>query len=88
MYYECHVTYLDNATDTLNYPGWKPSRIDGDPILGDGVKSYFTKHYSARISMDDMKNELAEVVKFLLTNNKKVLRSKIELVVYDNVIGR
>ncbi len=88
-YYECHVTieskdpiYTELQVNSL---GWKYSSIDGDPVLGKGVKCYATKQFNAT------KNKLEEVIAFVHFaadsidgETSKVLRRKVELVVYDD----
>lgn len=89
-YYECHITLKSRRADKEDLEeitNWKFSIIDGDPVLGDGVKSYLTKQYSTKL-------DLTEVTDFLLATSHlvqnlgfEVIREKIELVVYDDRKG-
>lgn len=63
---------------------WKFSCIDGDPDLGNGVKCYGT------IQRNIVKYDLEEIIqivkltaKALRDTNIKVLREKVELILYD-----
>lgn len=87
-YYECHITFT-NTTEISpdkyrTETGWIFSKIDGDPNLGTGVKSYLTKQYSARTLYTDLLREIAKAEKILLTLGAQILRDKIEAVVYDS----
>lgn len=91
-YYECHVTftsdqkYLEQAKGLAALIGWKFSKIDGDPVLGEGVKCYLTTHYNARKSVDRIKRMLNAAHNDLENHGFKVLRKKIELVIHDEII--
>lgn len=63
--------------------GWKFSKIDGDPSLGDGVKCYATMHYNERKPIDDVIREVNDLGDALEAGNIDVVRRKVELVVYD-----
>lgn len=86
-YYECHVTFKQQpGVDTkaaVQAIGWTYSAIDGDPILGDGVKAYATKHFNKSKPLQDVKDELDIAAGELRTFGAAVIRKKIELVVYD-----
>lgn len=88
-YYECHVTYLATREEFLatKVDNWKPSIIDGDPILGEGVKCYLTRHYPGAESMNILKTDMEFTARELLSRGLKVLRSKVELVVWDTKAG-
>lgn len=87
-YYECHIT-IESANQHMSEMkvmsvGWTFSAIDGDPVLGKGVKCYATKHFNST------KNSLEEVIAFvdfaaaaINDSVSKVIRRKVELVVYD-----
>lgn len=86
-YYECHITMKGNPVvlkPQVEVSGWKFSAIDGDIDLGDGVKCYATMHYPAR----NMAEEVIATVKGYAGAYKflgiDVLRSKVELVIYDS----
>tara|TARA_R110000822_G_scaffold8487_10_gene33329 strand:- start:50 stop:355 length:306 start_codon:yes stop_codon:yes gene_type:complete len=88
-YYECHVTFMANSFDnpTSMGPtgmGWKFSQIDGDPVLGAGVKSYFTRQFRESLQLDSVKAEVDQVAEVLIAEGYEVLRRKVELVVYDS----
>lgn len=89
QYYECHITMVGDSEkikkETEN-GGWKFSRIEGDPTLGDGVKCYATKHYNKKYHPEHITKALeltASQIAWL--TDAKILRTKIELVVYDNI---
>lgn len=88
-YYECHITMIGDPAKietAVEAVGWTFSRIDGDPTLGAGVKCYATKHFNLREGpvgriawmVDTLANGLET------TCEVEVLRTKVELVVYDN----
>lgn len=84
-YYECHVTFLlpsDAPTPLLT--GWAFSSIDGDPVLGKGVKSYFTRQFRDSVSLEHVIWEVEVVAGVLREMGLKVLRTKVEHVVYDS----
>lgn len=85
QYYECHITFENTdpdrtKTEILNL-GWKYSRIDGDPVMGDGVKQYATKHYPKRLGDSVVLNNVERVS--MLLSHLGVTRSKVELVLHD-----
>lgn len=89
IYYECHVTFMADPKDhsTSMGPtgmGWKFSQIDGDPVLGEGVKSYFTRQFRNSLHLDSIKAEVDQVAEVLIAEGYEVLRRKVELVVYDS----
>ena len=72
--YELHITLLE----PVELEGWKSSAIDGDPLLGDGVKYYLTTYSVSEEQGHDKINQALDVL-----HNKKVIRAKIEHIVYD-----
>ena len=86
-YYECHITMLlkPNTKIEKQHRGqWKFSQIDGDPVLGDGVKSYLTTFYPEHMTLEEIVDEMnykAESIRGIY--DAKILRTKVELVVYD-----
>lgn len=86
-YFECHVTMLGNP-DTIRPEvenrKWKFSVIDGDPVLGDGLKCYATKLFNRRNGQEAVQAELFSIAKDLTNLGFNVLRRKIELVIYDD----
>lgn len=86
QYYEAHVTmfgdreWLETVTKSLH---WKFSAIDGDPNLGDGVKLYATIQLPKRIGEEAAIKTLHTVALVLEKTGAKILRKKIELVLFD-----
>lgn len=87
-YYECHITMLGSSwhvKPAVEKIGWAFSCIDSDIDLGAGIKCYATKQFNA----DKFTKE--QVVKFVeeaadalqAASNFKIMRRKVELVVYD-----
>lgn len=94
-YYECHVTFTDpnhtNEPDDSKtwaprepkIAGWIYSRIDGDPVLGRGVKSYLTRQFKGRLPLALVVGNVEHVAAELALQGFHVLRRKVERVVYD-----
>lgn len=87
QYYECHVTFMGDE-GSIEPPshlprGWKFSRIDGDPTLGDGVKCYLTRHLPTRLVLAQVVGQLNQAARALTARGYRVLRLKVELVVHD-----
>jgi hypothetical protein len=80
-YYELHITYLGEEAAEID--GWKPSTIDGDIILGEGPKRYLTHHSSGTTPQVVLIKDMERVADDLRASGRRVLRTKIELVVYD-----
>ncbi len=87
-YFECHVTMVgDKAmiktmTEELR---WKFSAIDGDPVLGAGVKCYATMLYSAAVhTQESCVEKTINIADRLSGFGVKILRRKVELVVFDD----
>jgi hypothetical protein len=87
-YYECHITLEGDPSiikpiveDDLR---WKFSAIDGDIVLGSGVKCYATKHYNTKIPEKDIMYLLFLAAEHLEFFKIKVLRRKIEKVIFDD----
>ncbi len=86
-YYECHVAMLGNPAEIRSHVeklGWKFSAIDGDPVLGGGVKCYATMLYSKLFNQDVIVNRTKNLAKTLENLGFNVLRRKVELVVFDD----
>tara|TARA_R110002126_G_C10490983_1_gene504741 strand:+ start:4903 stop:5208 length:306 start_codon:yes stop_codon:yes gene_type:complete len=88
-YYESHVTFMapSDSDSTSMGPtgmGWIFSQIDGDPVLGAGVKSYFTRQFRESVPLESVKAEAEQVAEVLIAEGYKILRRKVELVVYDS----
>lgn len=92
-YYECHITFLmpGRQADYLEaHTDWKFSRIDGDPVMGAGLKCYLTKHFPASAhtshttaEADKVVVKMGEVANFLKLSGIEVIRQKVELVIFD-----
>jgi len=87
-YYECHVT-IESVNQYMTElkvvaTGWTFSAIDGDPVLGKGVKCYATKHFnSSKNKLEDVIAMVDFAAEVINDNVSKVTRRKVELVVYD-----
>lgn len=83
-YYELHVTYLD-VEDAIppQFPYWSHSVIAGDIILGEGRKQYLTAHFHRDSDRETMIADMEFIAQSLRALGKTVLRTKVELVVYD-----
>lgn len=91
--FELHITVnADNDTQltmqkcmaaynkTRNLGGWSFSRIDGDPVLGAGVKSYLTSYAE---SFDVALVKLSAMASSLRSEGVQIMREKIELIMHD-----
>jgi hypothetical protein len=72
----------------VEHHGWKFSCINGDPVLGDGVKCYATMFYSVRKDEEWVLAELNGIALNLIDDGAIVIRRKIERVVYDDKIDK
>jgi hypothetical protein len=84
-HYECHITLQNvvGAKEAIEKMGWKFSKIDGDPVLGVGVKSYATKHFPKSIGAGMAVSYVRDAATKLLDDGLIVLREKVEVVIYD-----
>lgn len=90
-YYECHITMAPSkghVRDAVRYIvealGWKFSSIEGDIVLGDGIKWYATKHFNSRkLGNDEVITQLHLTANYL-KHTIEVVRRKVELVIYDD----
>lgn len=87
-YYEVHITFeckdKETAKKVINANKWIFSSIDNDITLGQGIKCYATRHFNKRKSVDYVKDCIIDMDYLLVKDaNVKVLRHKIELVIYD-----
>lgn len=91
-YYECHITLMAEHTDLIKNVvetlKWKFSVIDGDPVLGKGIKCYATRLFNRRNAQDAVQQELFNVAATLSELGFAVLRRKIELVIFDDRSSR
>lgn len=86
--YECHITLPPPATpeerarleDMARNYRFKTSQIDGDPQLGAHVFFYLTGHDS---DFNSMKGRMDDLALRVASAGVKVLRRKIEHIVYD-----
>lgn len=80
-YFECHVTLMPEhekaVTPVAKKHGFKTSRIDGDPLLGDKVYFYCT---ASGLQYDSLLERMNSLVADLPVPH---LRRKIESVVLD-----
>jgi hypothetical protein len=98
-YFEAHVTFTagDNSRTTdptywarflVERNKWKFSQISGDANLGPGAKMYATRQMNERIGVDEAIKQLEAMATILdkspETDTYKVLRKKIELVLFDD----
>lgn len=91
-YYECHITieckFPLQLKKAIENCGWKYSVIaplHDDPDLGEGARHYAIRHYSNTKAIKDVLMVMTNVEQALLQNCEdiKILRKKIELVIYD-----
>lgn len=89
QYYECHITMTGDPMvlrKLVEANSWKFSAIDGDPVLGQGVKCYATMFYNLRRPLRAVTADLHYVADRLREGGAEILRKKIEQVVYDDRI--
>lgn len=87
QYYECHVTMTGDPQilrPLVEDLKWKFSCIDGDVVLGDGVKCYATMLYNQRMRPGLVLSLLHSVANQLTEMGATVLRKKMEQVLYDD----
>ena len=87
-YYECHITLESDdpqfAKKVIEGHGWKFSRIDGDILMGDGIKCYATRHFKTSLGEKEVMLRLLNMATFLVYAKFNVTRRKIEHVIYDD----
>lgn len=87
-YYEIHITVHlppNKARENLykhlaKAEGWKTFKSDGDPLLGAGIKFYFTRHSKTENAAYSDLNAMTDVLR---DNYVKILREKIEHIIFD-----
>ncbi len=86
-YYEMHVTMEGKATDLktlVQSMGWVFSAIDGDPVLGKGLRCYATLQISTRkFSQEAAEAAVLKCGADLRALGVNVTREKVELVLFD-----
>jgi hypothetical protein len=86
-YFECHVTMLGNPVEirpVVESLKWKFSVIDGDPVLGEGIKCYATRLFNKKLGTEDVTKNLLRTAEALECQGFVVLRRKVELVIFDD----
>jgi hypothetical protein len=86
-YYECHITLMGDAETIrpeVERRKWKFSVIDGDPVLGEGIKCYATRLFNRKYFSNEVQRELFRVASELKKLGFTVLRRKIEYVIFDD----
>jgi hypothetical protein len=87
MYYELHITMerteRGSSQVAVEKRGWKFSCIAGDPDLGLGEREYATWHESSGHEFIDVRDFLNASANAFRELGFKVVRRKIELVMYD-----
>jgi len=86
QYYEVHITMETDpilARGVVESIGWKFSCIDGDPVLGCGLKCYATTFAKASKELAAIQYELDTAAHILRNAGCRVIRKKIEKVILD-----
>lgn len=89
-YYECHITIEANETfrgilsELVIRLKWKFSAIDGDIVLGDGVKFYATRHFNEKLGEEKVLKTLLDTAEFIRKYGFKITRRKVEMVIWDD----
>lgn len=92
--YECHITidYIHKDRKDLQVlvesHEWKFSAIDGDPVLGNGVKCYATKHFAFKTSIVDVILDMKCIAQYIKGLGYNVCREKVEVIIYDTKVHR
>lgn len=94
--YECHITItvsgnMASVETAISKAGWVFSKIDGDPVLGKGVKAYATAYFNGNKQLDEVIGALEGAAKYInkqISLSGKVIRTKVERIEYDNQDGK
>lgn len=89
QYYEAHVTIAvednrEHIKNVVENTRWKFSIIDGDINLGDGIKAYATRQFNSKHKSSQIEFLLHLEADILKSENIRVLRRKVELVLFDD----
>lgn len=91
QYYECHIT-MEGDPKTIRpiveKTKWKFSAIHDDIVLGEGLKCYATMHYNIRKKEGVVMGHLLDTSIKLKEAGIKVIRRKIERVLFDDRIDK
>ena len=91
QYYECHIT-MEGDPKTIRpiveKTKWKFSAIHDDIVLGEGLKCYATMHYNIRKTEDEVLQKLLDTAASIANTGIKVLRRKVERVMFDDRIDK
>lgn len=89
QYYECHITMEGDPKilrPIVEATKWKFSAIHDDIILGEGLKCYATRHFNVRMGDRRVMESLQATAQSMQQQGARVLRRKIERVLYDDRI--
>lgn len=79
--FEGHITYLAQFASIIKEDaeksGFKTSKIDGDPVMGDKVFFYLTAH------SDSFETLLMKMKNYIMSQRVKPVRYKIEATLID-----
>lgn len=84
MNFECHITVLlenaEIAQSVADAYNWHTSQIERDPVLGKASYFYLTEHSD---NLEELFEEMRECSTALRMRGIKVVREKIEAILYD-----
>ena len=85
--YECHITMVGEAAhleSVVKFFEWHFSKIDGDPVLGKGIKCYATKNYTVvDYTLIEVIQEMERIARGISNQGINIVRTKVEQIVYD-----